>query len=557
MRDRDKLIILLSVIGSLICLNVLAERHFLRVDLTRDKAFTLSQASKETMRSLEDPLSITAYFTKNLPPPFAGIERDVRDLLEEYRVASKGMLSFEFIDPEEAETKEDKEKKKEVKRDIFGRVVREPTSIERELQGLGIQPVQINVIEEDQAQQKRAYMGLVIRYQEEHEVLPVVQSTEDLEYQLTTLIRNLTRTRVPVLGVVQGHGEPSLEKDLSRLSLLLEQVYEVKPVNLKEHVEKEDAVPLADEYDALLVVGPEEAFTEKELRALDQFLMRGKSAAFLLDKVSVDFATFQTKEVDHGLSELLSTYGIDLGHQLVADAECASLTISRRMGSMLVQMPMRYPFIPQLRKLEGESPVTRGLAEITIPFATPVFLSSALEEEGSKRRGEVLARSSSKSWLEEATSFNLSPQRFLERVEATFTGPYNLVATVSGTLPSHFASEANSVSTEEGAILVESEGEARVLVAGSSGLARDPFMSAPNAAFVMNIVDWLLLDPALLTMRTRGLIDPPLDPELSDTARSLVKYGNVIGVPLALGVLGLFAWQARATRRRRLMSGEG
>lgn len=550
MRELDRIVILLSVIGSLVCLNVLAVRHFGRVDLTRDKVYTLSSASQQTMKDLEDPVTVTAYFTEELPPPFSENARFVRDLLEEYRVYSRGMLSYEFIDPEQQETEADKEKKKDVKRDIFGRTLREKTSVEQELERLGVTPVEIRVIEEDQAQTKRGYMGLVVRYGEETEVIPVVQDTSDLEYQLTMLVRNLTRTRTPVIGVVQGHGEPTLEEGgLSQLQMLLAQSYEVRALDLKKEVEGDAPKDLAAEYDALLVVGPKESFSDKELRAIDQFLMKGKSAAFFIDQLQVDLRTFQTTEVSTNLGELLDTYGVELGSQLVADVDCASLSVTRRLGNMMVQMPLRYPFIPQLKKLEGEGPLTRGLGEISLPFATPVYLKDAVTKEGAEAVGEVLARSSKNSWIEDPSPTNLSPQRFLERVEAAFTGPYDVLASVKGTLPSHYA---NRVVTGEGAPLAKSEKEARVLVAGTSGLVLDPFLSPQNAALAQNMVDWLLLDPAFLSMRTRGLIEAPLDGELSDTTRNLVKIGNVVGVPLCIGLLGIVLWRLRESRRRRL-----
>lgn len=561
MKDRDKIIILLSTVGSLICLNVLGVRHFARADLTRDGVYTLAEASVQTMQGLEDPVSITAYFTEELPPPFAGNARFVRDLLEEYRVAGKGRLSYRFVDPEKEETDEDKAIKKDVKRDIFGRTMREKTSIETELEGLGVQPVEIRVIEEDQAQTKRGYMGLVVRYQEETEVIPVVQNTNDLEYQLTTLIRNLTRTRVPVIGIAQGHGEADLEEDLSQLRMLLSQVYEVKALDLKQALQGDEPKDLATEYDAIVFVGPSENFSDNELRAIDRFIMQGKSAAFLLDRVSVDLRTFETNEISTNLGSLLSTYGIDVGSQLVADVDCASLSVTRRMGNMMVQMPLRYPFIPQLKQLEGDGPLTRGISEVSLPFATPVYLKDEVkvaennEEDKDTtsekaRQGTILARFSKNSWLEDPSPFSLSPQRFAERVEADFTGPYDAIASVQGILPSHYAAEA-AVSTD--VAMAQSEKEARILVVGSSGLVKNAFMSQMNAALSLNVMDWLLVDPALLSMRTRGLIDPPVDPELSETARSVVKYGNVVGVPLLAFLLGFVLWRLREARRRSLI----
>src|SRR5215471_18171922 len=153
----------LAVIGSLVLLNVLCVRLFGRVDFTRDRIYTLSKASRDTMGALEEPVTVTAYFTEKLPAPYAGNARYIRDLLEEYRAASKGKLSFEFIDPTTQETAKDKEKKREEKQDIFGRRFREQTSVEKELGEVGVQPVEIRVVEADQFQTKRAYMGLVIR----------------------------------------------------------------------------------------------------------------------------------------------------------------------------------------------------------------------------------------------------------------------------------------------------------------------------------------------------------------------------------------------------------
>ena len=141
---------LAAVIGCLVLLNILGLRTFGRFDATRDEIYTLAQASKDTMAGLEEPVTVTAYFTDDLPPPYSSNARYVRDLLEEFRAASKGRLSFEFLDPMSQETAEDKETKKETRRDIFGRVFREPTSVERELAQEGIQPVEIRVIEDDQ-----------------------------------------------------------------------------------------------------------------------------------------------------------------------------------------------------------------------------------------------------------------------------------------------------------------------------------------------------------------------------------------------------------------------
>lgn len=538
----NALVLALAVIGSLVLINILGLNVFGRVDLTQNKIFTLSQASKDTMKSLEEPVTITAYFTENLPPPYAGNARYVRDLLEEYRAASKGKLGYEFIDPATQETAEDKEKKKEVKRDIFGRAVREQTSVEKELTQTGVQPVEIRVVEEDQAQTKRAYMGLVIKFQEKKEVIPVVQDTSTLEYDLTSLVRKMTRTKMPVIAVLQGHEEPSFQENLTRLHTMFSETYQVRPLDLgsKDKVD--------DDVDALMVLGPKTALKANEVKAIDQFLMKGKSVAFFLDTVRVDLKTFQPTPVEHGLTSLLQTYGISLGDQLVADAQSLQLNVQERRGFMVVSMPVPYPFIPQVLKLEGDSAITAGLAGLAFPFISPITIEAQPNTEA-----VVLAKSSKKSWLENKPH-NTDPRRDWRSETITPTGPYNLMVQVSGKFKSHYASEAAMSTGGATPLLAESQGDARIIVAGGSTMTWDEFMGRPNQALMLNVADWLLLDSALLHMRTRGLAESPIDPEVSDAKRNTVKFGNTLGVPLLLVLFGVGRWRMRESKRRAMMT---
>lgn len=520
-------------VGILVVVNLFAVRLPLRLDLTRDKMFTLSEATKETMEKLENPVTITAYFTKDLPAPFSDNARFVKDLLEEYRVKSGGNLSFSFVDPTAEETDADKDIKKDVKRDIFGRQVREKTSVEKDLEALGIQAVEVRVLEQDQQQTKRAWMGISVRYGEEKEALPVVQDTSSLEYDLTTIIRRLTRAKTPVLGVIQGHGEPSPEEGLQRIKGALDQNYEVRPLTLSSGGEAK----IPDDVDAVLVIGPNAAYSEDELKAVDDFLMKGKAAGFFLDRAQVDLRSFQPTSVEHGVDKLVESYGIELGSQLVGDVECANLSVGEKRGPFTIQRPIQYPFIPTLKTLIGNSNVTRGIAGLTLPFAVPLYTKKIDGVET-----VVLGRSSPKSWLEDATAEGLSPTRDWQTADVTMTGPYDLIATSSGALPSHFDSAKKS------------EAAARVFVVGSSTMVNEQVLGPPNAALFLNLVDWMVLDPKLLAMRSRGAGEAPFAPDLSDGTRNGVKFGATAGVPLLLVVLGLVRWQMREAKKKRLAS---
>jgi gliding-associated putative ABC transporter substrate-binding component GldG len=519
------------LLGILVLLNLFAVRLPLRLDLTRDQTFTLAAATKETMQSLTAPVTVTAYFTADLPPPFSDNARTIKDLLEEYRAVAGDNLSFSFVDPQAEETEEDKEIKKDVKRDIFGRAVRERTSVEKELEALNIQPVEVRVLEQDQAQTKRAYMGLAVRFGEETESIPVVQDVSTLEYDLTTMIRRLTRTKQPVVAVLQGHGELNPDEQLARIKVAMEQNYELRPVTLGSGGE----ATIPDDVDALLVLGPKSAYSDDEQKAVDAFMMKGKAAGFFLDRASVDLRTFQPTPIDSNLDTLTAAWGIELGSQLVGDVESASLNVQEKRGMFVVQRPVQYPFIPTLKSLEGDTPLTRGIVGVTMPFAVPVYTKKIDGVDVA-----VLAKSSPKSWLEDATAEGLSPQRDWGAADVTVTGPYNLIATARGTLPSAFDPAKKS------------EGEARVFVVGSSTMLNEQVLGPPNASLLLNLVDWLVLDPGLLAMRNRGLGEAPLSPEISDGTRAAVKFGCTAGVPLLLIVIGLVRWRLREARRAAL-----
>ncbi len=541
-RGIDRAILTAAVLGSLLLANVLSVRTFARLDLTRDHRFTLSDATRRTLSELHDPVTVRAYFTADLPPPFSTNARYVRDLLEEYHSASRGQLAYEFVDPLSEETAADREKKKNVKRDIFGRAIREQTSVEREMQSLGIPPVQVQVNEEDRLEVKRAYMGIAIHYRDETEVIPMVRETAGLEYDLTTLIRKLTREHTPKIAILTGHEGPDPAKDLSQARGLMSELYEVVDLDLGD----EKTEPPED-LDALLVIGPKTPLSADERRKIEAFVGRGGSVAFLLDAMKPELATLQAEDADHGLGALIQAYGVKIEPGLVVDAECAMINITQQRGFMRISQPVRYPLMPQPKALDPRHPLTHGLAQVAFPFMSPL---EVVAPPDGPVKAEVLVRSSAKSWVQKPP-FDLNPlQRWT--APAAEAGPRNLVVALSGRFPSPDAEKGEDANGGEDEKAGDSEARpARVVVIGGSSFVTDRFLAPGNKALLLNLLDWLVLDDALLEVRTRGLEAAPLE-ELEPARKSLVRYANVLGLPLAFVGLGLFRWRARERRRRRV-----
>ena len=133
------------VIGIVVLINLLAHEYHLRLDLTEDKQYTLSEATKKILESLEEPVTVKAYFSKDLPPNIVSTRQDFQDLLIEYASLSDDQIVYEFINPGEEE------------------------SYEQEAIESGIRPVLINVREKDRVKQQKAFLGATLQLGEKKE----------------------------------------------------------------------------------------------------------------------------------------------------------------------------------------------------------------------------------------------------------------------------------------------------------------------------------------------------------------------------------------------------
>ena len=172
---------ILLIAGILLLLNVLSQSFFHRFDLTADKQYTLSNATKNILTELESPVTVTAYFSEDLPPDLQKIRRDFQEMLVEYSNTSKGMVDYQFVNPNES------------------------PETEQEAGQSGIRPVMINIREKDQSKQQRAYLGAVLKMGDQQpEIIPVISTGSGMEYSLTTSIKKLAVINKPVVGIVQG-----------------------------------------------------------------------------------------------------------------------------------------------------------------------------------------------------------------------------------------------------------------------------------------------------------------------------------------------------------------
>lgn len=185
MQKRSNYLKFIAYVVVIVLVNLVGSTIFFRVDLTKDGIYSLSPESKKVVSTLTEPLTIKAFFTKNLPAPHNATEQYLRDLLEEYAIHGNKYFNYTIynISPDSAGPEGNSDKYKKM------------------AQSYGITPVQIQDIEKDEVKFKEAYMGLVILHGDMIEKIPTITSTDHLEYSLTTAILRLNNKVSALLGL--------------------------------------------------------------------------------------------------------------------------------------------------------------------------------------------------------------------------------------------------------------------------------------------------------------------------------------------------------------------
>ena len=225
-----------GLLVGLILLNLISRDNFHRFDLTDNKKFSLSPSSKTIVSKLDDRLTIKVYFSDDLPSELGNTRRFLQDILEEYQALSDD-VSFFFHAPES-----DSELEEQARKD-------------------GIQPVQMQALENDQMVVKKVYLGMVLLFENKKEIIPLIQSTAGLEYMISTKIKSLINIDKKTIGLMALNDEEQPKTD--NLTSQLNQHYNFRSVDPKTDI--------PENIDVLLVSGGVDSVEENTISNLTSF----------------------------------------------------------------------------------------------------------------------------------------------------------------------------------------------------------------------------------------------------------------------------------------------
>lgn len=502
MKNSRIFISVVLVIGIIAVVNFIAGQLFFRVDLTEDKTYTLSKASRDILENLEEPVTVRAYFSENLPPDIAKTRKDFQEMLVEYSNLSSGMLVYEFLNPSEDE------------------------KVENQAMQNGIQPVMINVREKDQVKQQKAYLGAVIQMGEEREVIPFMQPGVAMEYALSTGIKKLSVLEKPVIGLLQGHGEPTIS-ELRQLNAQISVLYKLEPVNLLED-ELED-------FQTLVMIRPTDTIESEAFARLDRFLGRGGNLILALNRVEADMQQSFGKVLSTGLENWLAVKGLELPSGFLVDPNSGAVSVQQQQGIFSFTTQIQFPFLPIASNF-ADHPVTKGLEAVIFPFASPLRFTG-----DSSIQWTPLVFSSDKSGTQTApTYFNVQKQWS----DADFPlGRQVIGALMEG--PLFGETHSRMIVFGDGDFAVNGEGRTAQR------------MQSDNISLLANSIDFLSDDTGLIELRTKGVTSRPID-DLEEGTKTTLKFLNFL-LPIVLVVIyGVFRMQIkRNTRIKRMEENYG
>ncbi|MBK5202413.1 MAG: Gldg family protein [Prolixibacteraceae bacterium] len=489
---------ILVIAGIVILVNILSCRYFFRLDFTGDKRYSLSEATQNMLKDLDDPITVSAYFSEDLPPQLTQIETEFKDLLIEYKNASRGNILYEFINP----GKDDKTEKATVK--------------------AGISPVLISVREKNESVQKKAYLGAILKYGDKSEAIPLIRQGTGMEYSLSTAIKKLTIKDKPVIGFIQGHHEPTLnemQQSVKSLNIL----YEIKPVTLN------DTVSL-NSFKTVCLVAPKDTIPENQLNILDKYLSQGGNLYIAMNRVEGDMNQAYGYEIHTGLAGWLKKKGLIVDNSFVIDASCGNVSVRQQQGGFTFNTKMSFPYLP-IASTFSKNAISEGLESVIFQFASPIAFTG-----DSLLHYTPLVMSSAKSGKESAPVYFNIQKKWSDN-------DFNMKnMTLAALLEGKIEGNSNS----------------RIVLVGDGDFAVNGYgqnahqVNEDNINLMVNSIDYLSDDTGLISLRTKGITMRPLK-KIKDGTKTTLKYLNFLLPIILIIIIGLFRNQKNRILRYKRM----
>jgi ABC-2 type transport system permease protein len=405
-------------------------------------------------------------------------------------------------------------------------------------------------------------------------------SIQALEFRLASAIRDLTVTFKPSVAFIRGHGELE-NRDIYDIGQALSKHYTVGIVAIggqlgsltKRDSVSEDRTRIVNKYDAIIIAKPDSSFSEKDKFIIDQYIMRGGNVLWLIDPVLASMDSLQSAETtlgiaqDLNLDDLLFGYGVRINPDLVMDLN--ALPIPLRTGQVGSQP--KIDFFPwyyfPLITPTADHPIVKNLNAVKTEFVSSI---DTIRVAGVRKT--ILLKTS--PYSRTVSSPALITLAILEQEpdERAYTGPQqNVAVLLEGEFNSNFENrvppeiqnsrEIGFISrSKPTSMVVVSDGDViRNQLHYSQGypmpLGYDQYtgQSFGNKDFILNILDYMLDESGLISIRSRDLKLRLLDMTRVNNHKFFWQAFNII-FPVFLVLV--FGFIQNYLRKRKYTSGK-
>lgn len=483
-QEKQKLIYAFGLtLAIAIALNFLLLSYPLRLDFTSNKLFTLSAGSKQTIKNLPDLVTIKIYASQNLPAPMQLTLKSLEDLLKDYqKINDKLVVKRLYPDTDQ--------------------------SVEQEAQSLGIQEVTFNKVAAKSFEVKTGFLGVSISYGDKNEVIPFIQDTNNLEYQLTKRIRKLVAKNPEIIGLYNNDSTGQYQAFRETLST----EYQVQPISLNTDTG-------LDDLKTLVVIYNPDVNTATAAGVLKKYLNKDSSQTIILTKgVNIDTQLLNVTTNDSPLSQTLDeVFGLQINKDLVYDPPYGQPIV---LGGQDSRYILPYPFWFSVILDESVIP-SNGVKNLLLGWPSSL---SWQEKEGISVKKFM---ASSPQGKKQTSNFKISPQQIA-----------NLDQSGGESIPL--------------GVLVK-KGNSKTVVIGDYNIVSDQFIqnNPQNLSLFANLVDWLAADndlsaiPNKINSRAVFRFNNPIEP-------IIIQYANLLMPSILLAVFALI-W---LSRRKKLTSRE-
>ncbi len=563
---RTNIIQLILGVIILILVNVISYYVFTRLDLTAEKRYSLSPATKKLVKGLNDEVFFKVYLEGDLPSGFRRLANETKEMLDEFRAYSDN-IQYEFVNPSDNPN------------------AKERNDAYRLLVERGLQPTDLRVNNKGQSSQLIIFPGVIVSYRG-HEVpvqLLMTQLGQDpekvlnnsvqaLEYNLASAIQKLIQPIKPRIAIIEGQGEltPAETYDIQRA---LSEFYNVDRVTLNHKINslsvrlKADSLTekLVNKYRAIIIAKPTKPFDEKDKFLIDQYVMRGGKVLWLIDPVfacldSLKYGATMGIVNDVNLDDLLFNYGVRPNANLVMDLNALPIPLkSGQVGNQPQLDFFPWYYFPILTPLRNH-PIVNGLNAIKTEFISSI---DTVEVPGIQKT--ILLTSSPYSRTVNAPVYididivkekpderlyNKGPQPVAVLLEGNFISAFQF--RIPPELANNKELDFQSKSVKPGKMIVVGDGDiiknqfhiskGYVLPLGFDQFTRQTF---GNKDFILNSINYLCDESGLISVRSRELKLRLLDSTKTSKQRLFWQLLNTIAPILLILGFGIVKYRLR------------